>query len=120
MQYALLIYERPEDFEAMNSQANMAEIMAPWAAYSKALAEAGVIRGGAGLEAPHTATTVRVGGGDDAVQDGPFADTKELLGGFYIIDVPTLDEALQWAARIPVPAGRHIEVRAVMATPDNA
>ena len=81
--------------------------MGAWQAYAEALRHAGVMAGGKGLEPPATATTVRFRGGERTVQDGPYADTKEQLGGFFIIDVPDLDAALDWAARCPVDrAGR--------------
>lgn len=68
------------------------------------------MRGGAGLQPPHTATTVTLADGGHQVQDGPFSDSKEQLGGFFLIEVDSLDEALAWAARLPSPAGK-IEVR---------
>ena len=70
--------------------------------------------GGKGLEPPSTATTVRFRGGERTVQDGPYADTKEQLGGFFIIDVPDLDTALEWAARCPAITGGAVEVRPAM------
>ena len=75
--------------------------MGAWQAYAEALRHAGVMAGGKGLEPPSTATTVRFRGGERTVQDGPYADTKEQLGGFFILDVPDLDAALDWAARCP-------------------
>jgi hypothetical protein len=71
-------------------------------AYTQTVREAGVMVGGAGLESPATATTLRKLGGKTEVQDGPFLDSKEQLGGFYLIDVPDLDEAIKWASRIPI------------------
>ncbi|MCU0869669.1 MAG: YciI family protein [Burkholderiales bacterium] len=91
--------------------------LAPWMAYMDDLAAAGVMRGGARLSPPWTATTVRVQDGVRHVQDGPFADTKELVGGFIIIDVPSLDEALAWAARSPSSSAGSTEVRPVMPAP---
>jgi hypothetical protein len=72
---------------------------------------AGVLRGGAELKPTHSATTVRVRNGKTLTTDGPFAETKEQLGGFYLIDVPHLDDAVHWAARCPLAAGGSIEVR---------
>ena len=69
-----------------------------WRAYAAALVEAGVLVSGNWLQGPDTATTVRLRNGDSAVQDGPFADTRELLGGCYIIEVADLEDALKWAA----------------------
>lgn len=73
--------------------------------------------GGAGLQLPDTATTLKLDDGRRLVQDGPYADTKEQLGGFYIINVPDLDAALEWAARIPAAPGSVIEVRAKLEPP---
>ena len=75
---------------------------------------------GEALQPIATATTVRVRDGKRLVTDGPFAETKEQLGGFYLIDVPNLDDAVHWAARCPVAAGGSIEVRPLGQTPDAA
>src|SRR5262245_39968482 len=113
MNYTLLIYENQTGFGLRN--AHDAEkrdaYWAGWSAYTKALQEAGVMVGGAGLQPADVATTLRLGSEKRQVQDGPYADTKEQLGGFYIINVPNLDKALEWAARIPAPPGSIIEVR---------
>ena len=91
------------------------ESMRGWDAYTQELQESGVFVGGEGLQPSATATTVRIpeGGGDPVVTDGPFAETKEQLGGYYLIDCQNLDEALDWARKIPMPGGT-IEVRPVM------
>jgi len=116
MHYALIIYQTPEAFTTDPVQA--AEYSAGWMTYAAALAEAGVMTGGAGLDGPGTATTIRFGAGvrngDHAVEDGPFADTKEQLGGFFTIDVPDLDTAMKWAARAPLKYGGSIEVRPII------
>lgn len=103
MNYTILIYETPADFATRTDpDAKKREAYwAVWPAYSKTLQEAGVFVGGAGLQPPETATTLKLQDGKRLVQDGPFADTKEQLGGFYTIDVPDLDTALDWAARVP-------------------
>ena len=80
-------------------------------AYGQALEEAGVLRGGAGLKPPATATTVRFAGGRTTLVDGPFAETKEHLGGYYLIETDTLDQALAWAAKLPVVGDGAVEVR---------
>lgn len=73
-----------------------------WMAYDKEVRDAGIFVSGESLADLVTATTVRVGGdGTPVVTDGPFAETREVLGGFYVIDVPDLDAALDWAARCP-------------------
>jgi hypothetical protein len=76
-----------------------------------AVREAAIFAGGAGLEPPDTATTIRIVDGKRQVQDGPFADTKEQLGGYFLIDVPDLDAALEWAARYPAGPGGGVEIR---------
>ena len=110
MQFALLIHESPEAFAARNSDENDPYLGA-WRAYHKALAEAGVYVGGAPLRAPETGTTVRLKDGKRSVQDGPFADTKEQLGGFIILELASLDAALDWAARCPAASAGAVEVR---------
>jgi hypothetical protein len=110
MQFALLIYESPEAFAARKNDDNDS-YLAAWRAYHKVLDEAGIFVGGAPLEVPETGTTVRLKEGKRRVQDGPFADTKEQLGGFTILELPSLDEALEWAARCPAASAGAVEVR---------
>jgi hypothetical protein len=106
MEYMLLIYG-PE----AKTQAPNPERMAAYIAYTEALKQAGVLRGGNRLQPVASATTVRSANGKPAVLDGPFAETKEQLGGYYLIDVPDLDAALGWAARCPGAGHGSIEVR---------
>jgi hypothetical protein len=108
----MLIYETQDDFASRSAQQPTALIGA-WRAYYKALIDAGVYVGGAPLEAPATGATVRVHGGQRRVQDGPYADTKEQLGGQIILELPSLDDALDWAARCPSAATGAVEVRPV-------
>jgi hypothetical protein len=82
-------------------QGQARKIMADYVEYSKALAASGVLRGGSELAPVNTATTVRVRNGQTLTTDGPFAETKEQLGGYYLIEVEGLDAAMHWAARIP-------------------
>src|SRR5262245_6858230 len=110
MQFAMLIYESPEAFASRKSDANDAYIAA-WRAYHKAIVEAGIFVGGDPLEVPETGTTITVKDGKRRVQDGPYADTKEQLGGFTILELPSLDEALEWAARCPAASYGAVEVR---------
>lgn len=110
MQFALLIYERQEAFAARNSD-GIDSYTGAWRAYHKALVEAGVYVGGNPLRAPETGTTVRIEDGKRHVQDGPFADSKEQLGGFTILELPSLDAALDWAARCPAASVGAVEVR---------
>lgn len=110
MNYSVLIYDTPAGFaQAHGPEAG--KIMSQWPPFIKALAEAGIFVSGAGLQPPETATTLRFKGDKRLVQDGPFADTKEQLGGFYIVNVPDLDTALDWAARTPRLPGQVLEVR---------
>ncbi len=96
MKYAVIIYQGQDAFEMRDSQ-EARDMFAAYQAYSDALVAAGVLTGGAALQAPGTATTVRISDGKRLVQDGPFADTKEQLAGLFLIDVPSLDAALEWA-----------------------
>jgi hypothetical protein len=112
MQFALLIFEPPEAFAARNADENDPYLGA-WRAYHKALVEADIFVRGSPLQPPETGTTVRLKDGKRRVQDGPFADTKEQLGGFTILELPSLDAALEWAARCPAAAIGVVEVRPV-------
>jgi hypothetical protein len=114
MQFALLIYESPELFAARKNDENDPYLGA-WRAYYKALVEAGIYSGGDALEVPETGTTVRVKQGERRVQDGPYADTKEQLAGVLILELPSLDAALDWAARCPAAWAGAIEVRQLAA-----
>ncbi len=106
MEYMLLIYGKEAQMQAPNP-----ERMAAYVAYTEALKHAGVLRGGNRLKPVASATTVRNANGKASVLDGPFAETKEQLGGYYLIDVPDLDAALAWAARCPGAVHGSIEVR---------
>lgn len=110
MQFAMLVYESPVAFAARNSDESNPYTGA-WRAYYKALEEAGIYVGGNPLGAPETGTTVRLKDGKRLVQDGPIADTKEQLGGFFILELPSLDAALDWAMRCPAASIGAIEVR---------
>ncbi|MDR3403066.1 MAG: YciI family protein [Chthoniobacter sp.] len=107
MKYALLVHQSREHFDKRDNT----ELLAAGKAFGQALQAAGVFVGGAGLESPRAATTVTIRDGKRQVQDGPYAETKEFLGGFGIIDVPDLDAALEWAARHPAAAYGFVEVR---------
>lgn len=113
MEFVLAIYEGPNEFSTREGPGSD-EYWAAWSAYSQALRAAGQQMGGAALQPPESATTVRTRDGLRTVHDGPYADTKEQLGGFMVIDVPTLDEALEWAARCPAAAYGAVEVRPVL------
>lgn len=109
MQYMLMFYETTDGFT--QRQTAPEAYWGSWSAYVRAIQDAGITRGGAGLQPPDLATTVRVRDGHRQVQDGPFADTKEQLGGFFLIEVSSLDDALQWASRAPCAATGSVEVR---------
>ena len=110
MQFALLIFESPEAF-ATRKAPESNPYLGAWRAYYKTIVEAGIYVGGDPLEVPETATTVRVMEGKRRVQDGPFADTKEQLAGFLILELSSLDAALDWAARCPAASTGAVEVR---------
>ena len=111
MKYLLLIYG--EEQAERPSPELMDEIMGEYGAFEKAVTDAGVKVGGAALQPSQTATTVRVKESERVVTDGPFAETREVLGGYYLLDVPDLDAALDWAARCPGAKYGSIEVRPV-------
>lgn len=116
MKYALMIYENEADF-AKREGPEAPAYWAAWSAYSQAVQEAGVMAGGAGLQPPSTATTLHHASGNHHVQDGPFADSKDQLGGFYLIDVDDMDQAIQWAARIPISELGRVEIRPLLPPP---
>jgi hypothetical protein len=108
MKYMLLIYENDDE-----RVANMDERMPTCAAYAEAMQKAGIYIGGERLRSVSSATNVRVSDGRAQVVDGPYAEAKEHLGGFHVIDVPDLDTALQWAARCPSASRGAVEVRPI-------
>jgi hypothetical protein len=107
MQYLLLIY-MPTDHVPEPAEHGR------WMEYTRQLTESGVMVAGDALQGVDTAQTVRVRDGETLVADGPFAETKEMLGGYYLIDVPDLDAALGWAAKLPNAGYGSAEVRPVM------
>jgi hypothetical protein len=110
MRYALLIYVAPWE----STPAQDAEVMAAYNAFGAEAMAADVMRGGEALHEAKTATSVRVRDGKVLVTDGPFAETKEEFGGFYLIEAANLDEAVKWAAKIPGAVRGTIEVRPVI------
>jgi hypothetical protein len=109
--YMLLIYTPTEG--GLTPEEAQAE-MPRWSEYTQSLIDAGVMVSGDALEGIDTATTVRVRNGETVISDGPFADTKEALGGFYIVDVADLDAAQDWAAKMPSAPRGSVEIRPVM------
>ena len=115
MRYALLIYTPPAMGEP--DPAELQGVMDAYGAFTKAAVDAGVMRGGEALQDAHTATTVRVRDGRTMTTDGPYAETKEQFGGYYLIEATNLDEAIAWAARIPGAQLGAVEVRPIFEIP---
>ena len=113
MKYAFTIYGDESQRESANEE-DLKAVSQAYGAVTQEMNEKGVFVAGDGLYPTQTATTVRVRGGDRAVTDGPFAETKEQLGGFYVLDVKDLDEAIEWAAKIPGSQFGSVEIRPVM------
>lgn len=117
MKYALLIYSPTpaDEYSAMTTTLRQPD--APpgaWTEYTRAASQAGVLLGAEQLTHAETATSVRFQGTDRLVTDGPFMETKENLLGFYLIEVADLDEAMDWARRMPAHDGQTVEVRAAL------
>ncbi|MGI9612436.1 MAG: YciI family protein [Acidimicrobiales bacterium] len=113
MRYLLLLYSAADAGPADGSPEQAAQ-MPKWFEFSNELSEAGSHLAGEALHGEETATTVRVRDGAPIVTDGPFAETKEVLGGFYMIDVENLDEAKKWAAKVPLAPYGSVEIRPIM------
>ena len=113
MRYICLIYTNEADYNQMTEAQQQANMGAYWA-FTEAVNKAGVNKGGDALMPTSMATTVRVRSGKTVTTDGPFAETKEQLGGYYMLECANLDEAIEWAAKIPGAAVGSIEVRPVM------
>jgi hypothetical protein len=109
--YMLLIYGDPAEAPP---EARSDEQLQRWFRYTQELQESGAMKAGDALQTIDTATTVRVRNEETLLTDGPFAETKEILGGYYLIDVPDLDAAIAWAAKMPNIAYGSVEVRPVM------
>ncbi|MGR3468980.1 MAG: YciI family protein [Shimia sp.] len=111
MQYTFLLYSNPADFAHMTPD-DWAREKEVYGAYIGALQEAGVFVSTDWLQPAETATTITLKDGEERIQDGPFADTKETLGGNFVIEVPDLDAALAWARKCPAAKQGKIEIRA--------
>ena len=116
MQYALLIYNDPTGWESM-SEAERGQVFREYGALTQDMKTKGAYLDGNPLQPTQSATSVRVRDGERLVTDGPFAETKEQLGGYYVVEAESLDEAIDWAARIPSARLGTIEVRPVMQVP---
>jgi hypothetical protein len=112
MQYLLLIYGNEAAMLSASKEA-AGQMMSAYAAYTEAMKKAGVYIGGNRLQPTSSATTVRAPGGKSTVLDGPYAETKEQLGGYYLIEAADLDAALAWAARCPATGYGAMEVRPI-------
>jgi hypothetical protein len=112
MQYLLLIHDDERIWGDVNDE-DRNKMYAEYGAFTNELRESGAFVGADQLQPSSTATTVSVRKGEQVVTDGPFAETKEQLGGYYLIDVDTLDDAIEWAAKIPSARSGHIEVRPI-------
>lgn len=117
MEYVLLFNESEQEMAKRDNPAEAPVYWGAWNAYIGALKAAGVSKSGNGLQPPRTGTTVRITSGKRTVQDGPFADAKEHLGGYFVIEVASLDQALEWAARSPAASAGSVEVRPVLPPP---
>ena len=113
MKYLLTIYQDESGFGNVSPEEGKA-VMDAYYAFGQEVSEAGAFLAGEGLQPTATATTVRVRDGERLLTDGPFAETKEALGGFYLLECKDLDEALDWAAKIPGAQQGSVEVRPVM------
>jgi hypothetical protein len=115
MRYALLIYVAPWE----STPEEDTQVMEAYNAFGREVTEAGAMRGGEALHEAKTATSVRVRDGQTVVTDGPFAETKEEFGGFYMVEAANLDEAIKWAAKIPGAARGTIEIRPIVDFPQD-
>ena len=114
MKYLLMDYVGESGWPQLSKE-EQSHWLGAYRAYLQAMTEAGVLKHSSGLQPTSTATTVRIRYGKTHVQDGPYADSKEQLGGFYLIEVADLDAALAWAARSPTALHGIVEVRPVFA-----
>ena len=114
MQYLLMIYGDETKYPDVKTDAEREAMIAPWIAYNEALKKAGAFVAGDALQRTSTATTVSEQSGTMTVTDGPFAETKEQLGGYYLLECADLDEALGWAKKCPAVSTGKVEVRPIM------
>lgn len=119
MQFMLIFKETAAEVARRDDPAAAPAYWGAWTAYVGAMHGSGIVVSGNALQAPRTANHVRVEGGKRQVQDGPFADTHEHLGGYFIVETANLDDALEWAARAPCASAGSVEVRPVLPPPPN-
>jgi hypothetical protein len=113
VRYLLLIYGDESQWSERSEADQQAEL-GRWTTYTQAISDEGIMRGGDALQPTASATTVRVRDGETQVTDGPFAETREQLGGYYMIECDTLDQAIEAARRIPSVDRGSVEVRPIM------
>jgi len=113
VQYMLLIYGDQNSWQALGEE-ERGQIMQAYGAFTQELRDSGAMVAGDALQPTQSATTVRVQNGETLTTDGPFAETKEQLGGYYLIEAESLDEAIEWASKIPAASHGSVEVRPVM------
>ena len=113
----LIFTESAADFAKRNDPNEAPAYWGAWSAYAGAVAQSGIMVSGAGLQPPETATTVRIRDGKRTLHDGPYAEAKEMLAGFFVIEVPDLDTALEWAARSPSASCGAVEIRPCLPPP---
>ena len=114
MEYLFLIYNDESAAPPANTPEEVEAMMEPWNVYTQELVDAGVMRGGNALHPTSDATTVTAIDGDPVFTDGPFAETREQLGGYYHVECSDLDEAMKWAAKCPVVSYGRVEVRPIV------
>jgi hypothetical protein len=119
MQYMLLIYG-DESSWGDRSDAERGQIMQAYGAFTEELRQSGSMVAGDALQPTQTATTIRVQDGETLTTDGPFAETKEQLGGYYLVEADSLDEAIEWAGKVPGARHGSVEVRPVMVFEEGA
>lgn len=113
MHAMILAFESPGDFARRQDKAQYKTYMEGWYAYGGSLEKAGVFKSGGALLGPETATVVSIKNGKRIVEDGPFTDSKEQLGGYFVIEVGSLDEAAQWAKKCPAAKEGRVDVRVI-------
>ena len=113
MKAMILAYEAPGDFAKRADKALYKAYTDSWYAFGGALEKAGILRNGAALQGPESATVLSMNGDRRVVEDGPYSDSKEQLGGFFVIEVASMDEAVDWAEKCPAAKGGRVDVHVV-------
>lgn len=119
MQYTLLFAEPAEEFAKRDNPDLAPAYWGAWGSYVQAVEASGIVVNGAGLQPPSTATMLRIRDGKRQIHDGPYPESKEILGGFFVIEVASLDVALEWAAKSPAAQSGSVEIRPVLPPPPN-